>query len=153
MPPLLKPIANREKNLKTRATLMPLMVTKALVTVPRLMWMLKASWFARWLLLVPMCMTVRVYCLSVLVGDEQTVGADSGYVGKEKDLKALGIQPRIIKRRVRGKQHEPTPELTASQKRFNGLVSKEILGLAFGYNGRRYGFLVRGGVEGVVCGV
>lgn len=102
---------------------------------------------------MPMCMTVRVYCLSVLVGDEQTVGADSGYVGKEKDLKALGIQPRIIKRRVRGKQHEPTPELTASQKRFNGLVSKEILGLAFGYNGRRYGFLVRGGVEGVVCGV
>ncbi|MCS6268097.1 MAG: IS5 family transposase [Vampirovibrio sp.] len=115
--------------------------------------------------------------LPVLVGYEQTVGADSGYVGKEKDLKALGIQPRIIKRRVRGKQHEPTPELTASQKRFNGLVSKirarvehvfagwktvfkkvrvscrglvrvsaEILGLAFGYNCRRYGFLVRRGV-------
>jgi hypothetical protein len=32
-------------------------------------------------------------------------------------------------------------------------VSAEILGLAFGYNCRRYGFLVRGGVEGVVWGV
>jgi transposase, IS5 family len=115
--------------------------------------------------------------MAVLVGDEQEIKADSAYGGKktEAKLKALGIKPRFIKRRVRGKKDELTPELKPSAKRFNQLVSKvrarvehvfacwkvvfkkvrvscrglvgvssEILGLAFGYNCRRYGFLVRG---------
>jgi IS5 family transposase len=115
--------------------------------------------------------------MPVLVGDEQSLLADSAYGSKEieQELKSLGIKPRIIKRRVRGKKGEPTPALKPSAKRFNGLVSKirarvehvfagwktvfkkvrvacrglvrvsaEILGLAFGYNCRRYGFLVRG---------
>jgi hypothetical protein len=62
--------------------------------------------------------------MPVLVGDEQSLLADSAYGSKEieQDLKALGIKPRLIKRRVRGKQHEPTPALKDSQKRFNGLV-------------------------------
>jgi IS5 family transposase len=60
----------------------------------------------------------------VLIGDEQVLYGDSGYVGREKMLKARGIVPKICQRRKRGKQGEPTPALSVEAKAYNKAVSQ-----------------------------
>lgn len=60
----------------------------------------------------------------VLVGDETSLYADSGYLGNKPLLEERGIQPYILKKRVRGKKGEPTPPLPLRDKYKNRIISK-----------------------------
>ena len=61
---------------------------------------------------------------AVLVGDEQAVLADSAYEGCAKALKERGIKAYTLKKRRRGKKHEPTPPLPLRDKYRNKVIAK-----------------------------
>jgi transposase, IS5 family len=59
-----------------------------------------------------------------LKGDEKELFADSGYSGQDEMLQKGESKARILKKRVRGKKGEPTPELALRDKYRNKLFSK-----------------------------
>jgi len=60
----------------------------------------------------------------VLLGDEQQLYGDTGYIGNVEMLKKRGINARILKRRPRGKKGAPTPDLPLRERYLNKLKAK-----------------------------